>query len=227
MFPSSWPEPFDSLRSLRALDSSEGRRPRASPRPADESSGRGTKGEGCPMFGLLGTFLALFALAQTPSASCVAGRVTPPVTEGPFYKTGSPQRTSLLEPGMAGTKLTITGQVFTRGCRPVAGAWLDFWQADAQGKYDNAGYRLRGHQVTDGAGRYTLLTVMPGEYPGRTPHIHVKVRAPNGPVLTTQLYFPGAAGNQSDSLFRQELLLQIRDTTTGKAATFNFTVDSE
>src|SRR3989475_12847291 len=227
MFPSSWPEPFDSLRSLRALDSSEGRRPRASPRPADESSGRGTKGEGCPMFGLLGTFLALFALAQTPSASCVAGRVTPPVTEGPFYKAGSPQRTSLLEPGMAGTKLTITGQVFTRGCRPVAGAWLDFWQADAQGKYDNAGYRLRGHQVTDGAARYTLLTVMPGEYPGRTPHIHVKVRARNGPVLTTQLYFPGARQNQGDMLFRQELLLQIRDTAAGKAGTFNFVLDSE
>ena len=179
------------------------------------------------MFGLLGTFLALFALAQTPSASCVAGRVTPPVTEGPFYKTGSPQRTSLLEPGMAGTKLTITGQVFTRGCRPVAGAWLDFWQADAQGKYDNAGYRLRGHQVTDGTARYTLLTVMPGEYPGRTPHIHVKVRAPNGPVLTTQLYFPGARQNQGDMLFRQELLLQIRDTATGKAGTFNFVLDSE
>ena len=179
------------------------------------------------MFRLLGTFLALFALAQTPPASCVAGQVTPPVTEGPFYKAGSPQRTSLLEPGMAGTKLTITGQVFTRGCRPVAGAWLDFWQADAQGKYDNAGYRLRGHQVTDGTARYTLLTVMPGEYPGRTPHIHVKVRAPNGPVLTTQLYFPGARQNQGDMLFRQELLLQIRDTATGKAGTFNFVLDSE
>jgi len=179
------------------------------------------------MFGLLGTFLALFALAQTPSASCVAGRVTPPVTEGPFYKTGSPQRTSLLEPGMAGTKLTITGQVFTRGCRPVVGAWLDFWQADAQGTYDTAGYRLRGHQVTDGAGRYTLLTVMPGEYPGRTPHIHVKVKAPNGPVLTTQLYFPAATQNQSDALFRQELLLQIHDTASGKAGTFNFVLDSE
>ena len=150
------------------------------------------------MVALLVLCLALVtpsALAQAPSGGCVPGRLTPSVTEGPFYKTGSPQRTSLLEPGTAGTKLTITGQVFARGCRPLASAWLDFWQADAQGRYDNAGYRLRGHQVTDGAGRYTLLTVMPGEYPGRTPHIHVKVKAPNGPMLTTQLYFPWAAQN--------------------------------
>ncbi len=43
-------------------------------------------------------------------------------------------------------------------------------------------------------GRYTLETIVPGEYPGRTQHIHVKVQAPNGPILTTQIYFPGVAG---------------------------------
>ena len=167
------------------------------------------------------------AQVQTPSATCIPGRVTPSVTEGPFYKSGSPQRASLVEPGMPGTKLVITGYVFSKSCRPVVGAWLDFWQADAQGTYDNAGYRLRGHQFTDGAARYTLETVMPGEYPGRTPHIHVKVMAPNRPVLTTQLYFAGAAQNQSDALFRPELLLQIHDTATGKAATFNFVLELE
>src|SRR2546422_530412 len=167
------------------------------------------------------------AEARTPSTMCIPGRVTPSVTEGPFYKSGSPQRASLLEPGMAGTKLVITGQIFSKSCRPVAGAWLDFWQADARGAYDNAGYRLRGHQFTDSAGRYILESVMPGEYPGRTPHIHVKVMAPNRPVLTTQLYFAGAAQNQSDALFRPELLLQIHDTATGKAATFNFELELE
>ena len=167
------------------------------------------------------------AAAQPPSKVCSPGRITPSVTEGPFYKSGSPQRTSLLEPAMLGTKLVITGQVFSRSCRPVAGAWLDFWQADARGAYDNAGYRLRGHQFTDSAGRYSLETVVPGEYPGRTPHIHVKVRAANRPVLTTQLYFPGAPRNQRDMLFSQELLLQIRDTATGKTGTFNFVLDYE
>lgn len=170
---------------------------------------------------------AAIVSAQTASAGCAPGHVTPSVTEGPFYKAGSPQRASLLEPGMAGTKLTITGQVFTRGCRPVPNAWLDFWQADAQGRYDNAGYRLRGHQVTDAAGRYTLVTVMPGEYPGRTPHIHVKVKASNGPVLTTQLYFPGAPRNGSDALFREELLVRVRDAAQGQTGTFNFVLDYE
>ncbi len=171
---------------------------------------------------LLAACVVAPAFAQTPPAACVPGRVTPAVTEGPFYKSGSPQRTSLVEPGMPGTKLVITGQVFTRNCGPLAGAWLDFWQADARGAYDNAGFRLRGHQFTDASGRYTLETVVPAEYPGRTPHIHVKVRAPAGPVLTTQLYFPGVARNQSDFLFRQELLVQLRDLPDRKAATFNF-----
>ena len=181
--------------------------------------------------GLAVLVIALLPLAiaqgQTPSPVCIPGRVTPSVTEGPFYKSGSPQRASLLEPGMAGTKLVITGQVFSKSCAPVAGAWLDFWQADARGAYDNAGYRLRGHQFADSAGRYTLETVLPGEYPGRTPHIHVKVMAANRPALTTQLYFSTSTRNQSDMLFRQELLLQIRDTATGKAGMFNFVLDVE
>src|SRR2546426_12752379 len=50
------------------------------------------------------------AEARTPSTTCIPGRVTPSVTEGPFYKSGSPQRASLLEPGMAGAKTFITGQ---------------------------------------------------------------------------------------------------------------------
>lgn len=181
-------------------------------------------------FALLAVALVAAGAFAQPAASppaCAPGRVTPAATEGPYYKSGAPQRTSLLEAGMPGTKLVITGQVFTRTCKPVARAWLDFWQADARGAYANAGYRLRGYQVADSAGRFSLETVVPGEYPGRTPHIHVKVRAPNGPVLTTQLYFPGDAANQRDALFRPELVMQVRDTASGKAATFNFVLDAE
>ncbi len=181
-------------------------------------------------FALLAVALVAAGAFAQPAASppaCAPGRVTPAATEGPYYKSGAPQRTSLLEAGMPGPKLVITGQVFTRTCKPVARAWLDFWQADARGAYDNAGYRLRGYQVADSAGRFSLETVSPGEYPGRTPHIHVKVRAPNGPVLTTQLYFPGDAANQRDALFRPELVMQMRNTANGKAATFNFVLDAE
>jgi protocatechuate 3,4-dioxygenase beta subunit len=102
---------------------------------------------------------------------------------------------------------------------------LDFWQADAQGEYDNAGYRLRGHQFSDDAGRYRLETVLPGLYPGRTAHIHVKVQAPDRPVLTTQLFFPGEPGNQSDSIFSPQLLVAGQQTEDGMQATFNFVLD--
>src|SRR3989449_11318027 len=64
------------------------------------------------------------AAARTPSTTCIPGRVTPSVTEGPFYKSGSPQRASLLEPGMAGTKILITRQSFYHNCRPAGGRQL-------------------------------------------------------------------------------------------------------
>ena len=97
----------------------------------------------------------------------------------------------LVEPGMPGRRLALEGFVVTRSCRPVFGALLDFWHADAIGEYDNKGFRLRGHQFADALGRYRLSTILPGLYPGRTRHVHVKVRMPSGRLLTTQLYFPG------------------------------------
>lgn len=150
---------------------------------------------------------------------------TPAQTEGPFYKAGSPQRARLSEATTAGTKLIVIGYVLAHGtCRPIPRAWLDFWQADAQGNYDNAGYRLRGYQFTDEAGIYYLETVAPGLYPGRTRHIHVKVRVPNGATLTTQLYFSGEGHNQDDGIFNPMLVASTRDSSDGKVATFTFIV---
>jgi len=125
---------------------------------------------------------------------------------------------------MSGTKLIVTGYVLTPDCQPIAQAWLDFWQADDQGAYDNVGYRLRGHLFTDEAGRYTLETIVPGEYPGRTPHIHVKVQAPNSSILTSQIYFPGAIANDRDSIFDPALLADVQDSADGKVANFNFVI---
>jgi protocatechuate 3,4-dioxygenase beta subunit len=157
--------------------------------------------------------------------SCTSpAALTPAQTEGPYYTPNTPERTSLIEPGMGGTKLIVTGYVLTTDCQPIANAWLDFWQADDQGAYDNAGYRLRGHLFTDETGRYTLETILPGEYPGRTEHIHVKVQAPNGLILTSQIYFPGGAANDRDSIFDPALLADVQDTADGKQATFNFVV---
>jgi protocatechuate 3,4-dioxygenase beta subunit len=99
---------------------------------------------------------------------------------------------------------------------------LDFWHADDKGVYDNEGFKLRGHQFTDDEGRYALETIVPGLYPGRTRHFHLKVQAPHQPVLTTQLYFPDEPANSSDRIFNSALLMQVKDTTEGKEASFNF-----
>lgn len=146
------------------------------------------------------------------------------MTEGPYYTPNPPERTSLLEPGIPGTPLVITGYVLGLDCQPIPNALVDFWQADGNGVYDNAGYQLRGRQFTDAAGRYTLETVVPGLYPGRTEHIHVKVQAPNGPLLTSQLFFPGVAQNESDGIFDARLLLSIEETAGELAGAYNFVV---
>ncbi|MBI1744538.1 intradiol ring-cleavage dioxygenase [Candidatus Acetothermia bacterium] len=148
--------------------------------------------------------------------------ITPPQTEGPYFKTNSPERKSLLETGITGTKLVLAGQVLSTDCKPVAKALLDFWHADDSGAYDNEGFKLRGHQFSDDEGKYSLETIVPGLYPGRTRHFHVKVQAPNQPVLTTQLYFPNEPRNSSDSIFNAALVMTMQDTKDGKAAAFNF-----
>lgn len=160
-------------------------------------------------------------LAPTPDCGD-EDEPTPAATEGPFFTPNSPLRTSLLEPGMSGTRIVVAGRVFSRGCHPLAGALLDFWQADDTGEYDNEGYRLRGHQFTDAEGRYRLETTVPGLYPGRTRHFHVKVQARGGRVLTTQLFFPGEPRNQRDFIFRPDLLMAIREADGARDARFNF-----
>ncbi|PBC66190.1 protocatechuate 3,4-dioxygenase beta subunit [Streptomyces sp. TLI_235] len=145
--------------------------------------------------------------------------------EGPYFKPGSPLRTVLTAPGTPGTPLTVSGYVFGRACRPVAGVLLDFWQADAAGAYDNAGYGLRGHQFSDDQGRFTLTTVVPGLYPGRTRHLHVKLQAPGRPVLTTQLYFPGEPRNSTDTIFDPALVMTVRQSGPGREASFDFVLD--
>lgn len=155
-----------------------------------------------------------------PTRACDDHDATPRQMEGPFFKPRSPERTSLLESAVQGARILVTGQVLSTRCQPVPGALLDFWQCDSKGDYDNRGNTLRGHQFTDAEGRYRLETILPGLYPGRTRHIHVKVQAPNKPILTTQLYFPNERQNANDFLFRPELLIVIGDAQS--AGRFDF-----
>lgn len=146
-------------------------------------------------------------------------------TEGPFYTPETPERTSFLEDGLPGTELFVTGYIYSPDCQPVPGALIDFWHCDDAGVYDNEGYTLRGHQFAAGDGRYELTTIIPGVYPGRTRHIHVKVQAPNGPVLTTQLYFPDEPGNAFDGIFDERLIMDVSDDDDRKVAFFTFVVE--
>jgi protocatechuate 3,4-dioxygenase beta subunit len=166
---------------------------------------------------------AAFSQTLPPTPECKgAAEPTLRQTEGPYFKPASPERADLVEAGMGGRPLTVSGLVLTRGCKPVSRALIEVWQADDKGEYDNRGFRLRGHLFTDADGRYRFRTIVPGAYPGRTPHIHVKVQAPSRPVLTTQLYLPNDPGNARDRLFRPELLLRSRE---GGAAQFDFVLD--
>jgi protocatechuate 3,4-dioxygenase beta subunit len=187
-------------------------------------------GSGCGLIGARSAWIASGSapLEQgqelPPTPECVDDDdPTPAQTEGPYFTPSSPERSSLLEPGLTGTKITVRGYVLTTDCQAAALALLDFWQADDSGEYDNIGYRLRGHQFADEAGRYSLETIVPGLYPGRTRHFHVKVQAPGQPALTTQLYFPSERRNQSDGIFHPALLMDVQDTPDGsKLARFDF-----
>jgi len=162
-----------------------------------------------------------FAAAQSLPATPACGVQTQPTdsqTEGPYFKRSSPERSSLLEAGLEGERLLLGGRVLDAECKPVAHALLDVWQADAGGAYDNRGYRLRGHLFSDAEGRYRLETIVPGLYPGRTRHLHVKVQPPGGRVLTTQLYFPGEPLNARDGLFEPALLVAFEPGAGSDAA---------
>ncbi|QHT70223.1 intradiol ring-cleavage dioxygenase [Rhodocytophaga rosea] len=178
-----------------------------------------------PILGFLPARMKEPRLPLTPA--CDDGdEPTPSQTEGPYFKTESPERSILLEKGMAGTTLVLKGQVLNTRCQPVARALLDWWHCDDAGNYDNSGYTLRGHQYTDAQGKFQLETIVPGIYTGRTRHIHVKVQAPGKSVLTTQLYFPDESKNGRDRIFNKALLIEMRKEKEANAVLggYNFVV---
>jgi protocatechuate 3,4-dioxygenase beta subunit len=128
--------------------------------------------------------------------------LTPEQTEGPFFVETGLVRSDIRE-GRAGTELRLALRVVDAdGCSPIAAAIVQVWHADAAGAYsafdtsqgnsaDTLGETfLRGFQTTDAEGRVDFVTIYPGWYPGRTPHIHLMVQIGERNLLTTQLYFP-------------------------------------
>jgi protocatechuate 3,4-dioxygenase beta subunit len=178
-----------------------------------------------PLATALAAAAGMQLLAPTPACGDDDDEPTPPQTEGPFYTPDTPARKEFVGASTDGERLTVRGNVLDTQGKPIPNALLDFWHADAKGVYDNEGYTFRGHQHADENGRFVLKTIVPGLYPGRTPHIHVKVQAPNNEVLTTQLYFPGHPLNEKDGIFNEVLCMKMKDKEKTKVGRFDFVLD--
>lgn len=158
-----------------------------------------------------GAGLPVEGLQSSLSVRCTPGTLTTPQTEGPFYTPRAPRRRDIRDFGVSAEVLVIRGRVLDSRCRPIDGAVLDFWQTGHDGLYDQHGYRYRGYQYSDSAGRFELITVRPHAYTAmsafRTPHIHVKVQGRHTALLTTQLYLPDAETNARDTLYDSSLAI--------------------
>jgi protocatechuate 3,4-dioxygenase beta subunit len=115
----------------------------------------------------------------TTRPDCV---LTPEQDEGPFYIDFAQVRQDIVE-DRRGVPLALTVAVVdSNTCRPIRNAAVDIWHCDALGTYSGEPSEgsvgrtyLRGIQLTDDSGRVKFATIYPGQYPGRTTHIHVKV----------------------------------------------------
>jgi protocatechuate 3,4-dioxygenase beta subunit len=163
--------------------------------------------------------------SEGPAPCKTDEKPTPAAAEGPDFKPKSPERTSLVEPGVTGTKLVLTGTVSGITCGPIKRAQIDFWQTDAQGLFDKTGFRLRGHQFTGPTGSYRLETILPGPENKGAPRLHVKVQPPAKAPFTTQLFFAGQPLNQKDPQFNKDLVLALTSAGGGKAAVFNIVLN--
>jgi protocatechuate 3,4-dioxygenase beta subunit len=205
------------------------------------------------------------ATSANPTPACV---VRPQQTEGPYFRDEKLNRSDIrsdpsdgsLKPGTP-LKLTFrVSQVKGAACSPLNAAIVDVWHCDAGGSYSDVSDRsfdtvgqkfLRGYQVTNADGIAEFTTIYPGWYPGRTVHIHFKVRAGDVPQssyeFTSQLYFddtltdqvytqaPYAAKgqrnqkNNQDPIFQnggEQLTLQLAQTADGYAGTFEIGLET-
>ena len=170
------------------------------------------------IFALSALGVAPLARPQTP-----ASRATPGQSLGPFYPRNDGERPAQTDADLLafegtrvlsrGLPIYLTGRVLDRRGQPVAQAAVEIWQCDANAVYHHpAGgaeaerdphFQGYGRALTEADGRFHFRTIRPVPYPGRTPHIHVRIAPRGGGTLATQLYLPDEPGNARDFLFRQ------------------------
>ena len=146
---------------------------------------------------------------------------TPAQTEGPFYPNKLPLDTDndllVINDGITpavGEITHLTGKVLDAKGNPVRNAAVEIWQCDANGVYlhtadsgpkkdkQDKHFQGFGRFVTGANGEYYFRTIKPVPYPGRTPHIHFKIKKGGKEVLTTQCYMKGEPGNERDGIYR-------------------------
>lgn len=182
---------------------------------------------------LLGS--AALGLSSLPAAAFAqAMLLTPRQTEGPFYPPRLPadQDNDLVSVKGAKTRALgeiahVSGRILDAGGRPLRGVRVEIWQCDANGRYlhpgDNNGiardanFQGFGHYLTAEDGSYTFRTIKPVPYPGRTPHIHFKLRSREFPEFVTQMYIAGHSQNAGDGV-----LGSVRDARARASLLANF-----
>jgi protocatechuate 3,4-dioxygenase, beta subunit len=181
------------------------------------------------------TLAAAWAVRGIPDAFAQALVQTPAQTEGPFYPDHLPLDRDndlvLIEPGQkpAGGEIThLSGRVLSRAGEPLRGITVEIWQVDSHGVYLHSGsgntergrdalFQGFGRFETNTAGEYRFRTIKPVPYPGRTPHIHFKVKRGDRDLLVTQCYIKGDPRNASDGVLRR-----IPDTRARESVMVDF-----
>ena len=171
------------------------------------------------------SFFAMCGAIVLPGVSLGELIRTPWQGEGPFYPDRIPEDTdndlvknghSTIEAG--GKILNLMGSLVNHDSKPIKGMTAEIWQTDMNGVYlhtGSFGSKMRddqfqgfGRSITDWNGHFSFRTIIPVEYPGRTPHIHLKIWNERENVLTTQLYIEGHSMNKEDFLFKRMTLAE-------------------
>jgi catechol 1,2-dioxygenase len=181
-------------------------------------------------------FLDVFFEHQIEAVAARTQQGTTGSIEGPYYLPDQQRLDAVvtlpMRPDEKGDKLVFAGQVRDLDGQPLAGAEVDFWQADAEGYYSGFAPHLpegnlRGVVVTGPDGRFEITTIKPAPYqiptdgptgamiaaagwhPWRPAHLHLMVRAENHRQIITQLYFTGGQWLDSDiaSATKDDLIL--------------------
>lgn len=163
--------------------------------------------------------LATLSFWRTPGAFADELVKTPTQTEGPFYPDKMPLDTDndllvindSITPAV-GTITHLSGKVLSPAGEPIRNALVEIWQVDNHGAYIHSGSDNRnkrdgnfqgfGRFLTGTNGEYYFRTIKPVAYPGRTPHIHVKVKKGSKELLCTQCYIKGEPANDKDGPLR-------------------------